>query len=451
MGKPALVGLVVSVSMWLHGAAAAETAAPGSCARQVLQAYARIVRSDVRMLSRCALAIEAGTGADVACRALHTVGIGMDRVTVSAHRTLRLRCRQWPQWLGTPDCRALPHASDRGRPAVCAVHAAHCMALDLMTKALGEPAIDRMRAEQPGIFDFELGGIAGNQLAACVAPPASTTTLPPTTTTTVTTTLPAATTTMPSPTTTVVAGSTTTTVPSPPPSPTTTSHPGQTTTTFEPAPTTTEAAPEPTTTTAVAPTTTEPRPTTTTEPAPTTTTTSIVTTSTLADVTTTVPAAPPLLVVSEIASNPEALSDSTGEYFEIYNAGSEPVDLHGLLVRDGGTDSFTITASVALAAGAYAVIGRSAAAAAGRVDYVYGPAMSLTNSSDAVVLVWQGFVVDSVAYGAGFPLTPGAAMSLRPSRADAAANDAATAWCRETAPLGNGDFGSPGARTVSCH
>ncbi|HYC53750.1 MAG TPA: lamin tail domain-containing protein [Candidatus Binatia bacterium] len=480
MTKPAHAFLFVFLC-FAATPALAQPVAQRSCARQLLHAYSRILRTDLRVLAACSLALESGTAVEQRCRAMRTSGTGLDRVTRVAIRSLQGRCDRWPRWMAAPDCQAV--GGPAADAAVCAVHAAHCLAARAAASVIGEEGMQALREQHPDNFALELGGVRGNSLKACFGTAATTTTVQPTTTTlpattttlvavtttldlttttlqtpptssSTTTTLALATTTIPEPTTTLATVTTSTTVEE---GPTTTTDAPTTTTTAEPTPTTTDAPattttaePTPTTTNAPATTTTF-EPTTTTTLPPLTTTTSTVTTSTLpATTTTTLAAVLPDLVITEIGANPEALSDASGEYFEIHNAGAAPVDLLGLTIKDNGSDAFTVGTALSVPAGAFVVFGRTTQAGAGQVDYVYGTAMSLTNTADAVVLVWNGIAVDAVAYGSGFPLAAGASMSLRPGRIDAQDNDLASSWCRETAPLGNGDFGSPRAMTAAC-
>jgi len=400
----------------------ASAAGSGACARLALETYGRVLRADLRFASACALAARSSrdrSRAEEKCAALRSPGRGLDRVATSAQRRLRLRCDgdRWPAWIAPPDCDTLQNGSDRARLDTCLVHAAHCLAARILTATLGTEGIERLDAQHPLNLHFDAAGIAGNRLAAC---------LPPETTTT--------TTTLDSPPTTTVDGPPTTTLPEDPPDTTTTTLPFESTST-----TLADPGDDATTTT-----TTFPHTSTTTLPDepddPPTTTTSTLATAT----TSTLPPPLPRLVITEIHSNPEALADTAGEYFEIQNVADEEVDLLGLRVRDAGNDSFTVTTSVVVPPGGYAVFGRTAQAALGAVDYVYGSAMTLTNTSDSIVLLLDDEVIDSVTYGPGFPLHAGASTSLRPDHVDPLLNDLASSWCRETRPLGNGDFGSPG-------
>jgi hypothetical protein len=158
----------------------------------------------------------------------------------------------------------------------------------------------------------------------------------------------------------------------------------------------------------------------------------------------------PSLVITEIMPNPDAQSDSTGEYFEVLNTGAGAIDLLGATFRDDGSNSFTVGASLVAEPGQHIVFGRSETAADGLVDYVYGSAMSLANSADQIVIEIDGVVVDAVAYDAAFPLAVGASMSLDPGATTATANDTAANWCESTQPMTDGDRGSPRAAAAPC-
>jgi len=149
-------------------------------------------------------------------------------------------------------------------------------------------------------------------------------------------------------------------------------------------------------------------------------------------------------------ANPGVLADSVGEYFEIKNLGALPIDLSGMVVRDRAANRFSVTGPLTLAPDSYLVFARNAGAADGRVDYVYGTAMSLANDSDAVILEVDGEIVDEVAYDASFPKIEGRSMELQTAEETAVANDAPTAWCASSTPLLGGDFGTPGVAATAC-
>lgn len=161
--------------------------------------------------------------------------------------------------------------------------------------------------------------------------------------------------------------------------------------------------------------------------------------------------APASLKITEIMQNPNAVSDSVGEWFEVTNLGSGPVDLAGWTIRDDDVDRHVITASVPLGAGERVVLGRNADRDVnGRVDvdYAYGDDIRLYNSWDEIVLVDpQGRRADRVKWNDGrtFPDPTGSSMSIIDERGE---SEAGANWCAAGTPFGAGDLGTPGAATV---
>jgi hypothetical protein len=159
------------------------------------------------------------------------------------------------------------------------------------------------------------------------------------------------------------------------------------------------------------------------------------------------------VVVTEIMKNPVQVSDSVGEWIELYNATGSPIDLNECILKDDDTDSHVIAGSLILAPGGYAVLGPSSDKVANggvTIDYVYS-SFFLGNTVDEVVLVCSGKVIDSVVYTDPlFPALPGAAMQLDPDAYSEGANDAPGAWCNAVVPYGIGDKGTPGADNLPC-
>ena len=162
------------------------------------------------------------------------------------------------------------------------------------------------------------------------------------------------------------------------------------------------------------------------------------------------------LVITEIMANPDAVSDTAGEWFEIYNTTAEDIDLNGIVVSDNDSDSFTIDGQgqpVTIAAGGYLVLGRSADEQANGgvpVDYVYA-SFTLANNTDEIIL-WAGDMeLDRVEYdSANFPIEAGASMGLDPDQTDSMSNDNGENWCLAKTQLSGGDFGTPGQQNDSC-
>ncbi len=154
------------------------------------------------------------------------------------------------------------------------------------------------------------------------------------------------------------------------------------------------------------------------------------------------------LVINEIMNNPSAVSDSYGEWFELFNTGSETIDLNGLILRDDGTDQHTITQTggLLLASGGYLVLGRNGDPAlngAVQTDYVYSN-INLSNTWDELIIQHPtGVIIDAVAWdnGASFPDPTGASMMLIDPDLD---NAIGSNWTTSALPMADGDMGTPG-------
>jgi len=162
--------------------------------------------------------------------------------------------------------------------------------------------------------------------------------------------------------------------------------------------------------------------------------------------------APTSIVINEIMQNPNVVDDTDGEWFELYNAGSESVDLNGCVISDNGSDSpHTINASLVVPADGYAVLARNADFASNggvTVDYEYA-GIDIGNTDDEIVITCCGTEIDRVNYddGATFPDPTGASMFLKDSDLD---NNAGENWCESTSVYGGGDLGTPGAQNDTC-
>lgn len=154
----------------------------------------------------------------------------------------------------------------------------------------------------------------------------------------------------------------------------------------------------------------------------------------------------PQVVINEIMNDPEAVSDSRGEWIELYNSSDSTVDLESFILRDGGRDRHVIDPGSAflIAPGDYAVLGRNADSTENggyQPDYVYSN-FQLSNSEDEVVLADPlETVFDSVAYGQGWPMEEGASMELVSPGLD---NTDPASWGSSQAVFGQGDRGTPG-------
>ncbi len=165
------------------------------------------------------------------------------------------------------------------------------------------------------------------------------------------------------------------------------------------------------------------------------------------------PVAVPSIIITEIMQNPSAVSDSNGEWFEIYNNDSSTVDINGWTIKDNDSDSHVINNGGALniAPGQYMVLGINGDTATNggvQVDYVYS-GITLGNGSDELILLMSDGLteVDRVEWdnGATFPDPSGASMMFMGAFSED--NNDGTKWqAATTAWTGSaGDFGTPGA------
>ena len=155
------------------------------------------------------------------------------------------------------------------------------------------------------------------------------------------------------------------------------------------------------------------------------------------------------LFITEIMANPAAVSDTAGEWFELYNPTSEVVELTGVVLSDDGSNSHTIsTENLIIFPDEYFVMARNGDPGSNGgfiADYIYS-GFSLGNSSDQIILTdslselrldyTSGFVAagqsselisntmietgyaltdSSLTYGLGDIGTPGAAGSFTPA------------------------------------
>jgi len=158
------------------------------------------------------------------------------------------------------------------------------------------------------------------------------------------------------------------------------------------------------------------------------------------------------IVINEIMQNPASVSDSYGEWFELFN--NHPFnsfDLNGWTIKDNGTDSHTITQSLIITPQNYLIFGSSIDQAINgglSIDYQYS-GIALGNSDDELIIVNSlNEVADSVYWdnGSTFPDPNGASMYLIDPNLD---NNIGGSWETSIIPYGIGDFGTPGYSNIA--
>ena len=152
------------------------------------------------------------------------------------------------------------------------------------------------------------------------------------------------------------------------------------------------------------------------------------------------------VVINELMADPARVVDTDGEWLELYNWGTTPIDVGGwtLASNDG---AHTIAGSLTIPAGGYVVLGRNASSRRNggvTMHYAYGSAITLANTSDWLALRdASGASVDSVVWTSS---TAGTARGVRDASADNL-SVAGTNWQNATSFYGSGktrDRGTPG-------
>jgi len=159
------------------------------------------------------------------------------------------------------------------------------------------------------------------------------------------------------------------------------------------------------------------------------------------------------LVLSEIMADPPG-TDEGKEWFEIYNATGQAIELEGLTVVASRADAtgevkFVMDAA-RVEAGDYFVLGGVVPAVKpAHVDYAYGAALGgLRNADGRLALLCDALIIDQATYAS---MTQGASKGFDGTQVpDAIANDAPTKWCDATLEYETGAKGSPGAANEGC-
>jgi hypothetical protein len=168
-----------------------------------------------------------------------------------------------------------------------------------------------------------------------------------------------------------------------------------------------------------------------------------------------VPPMPGDLVITELMPNPAAVSDTTGEWFEV--KANADVDLNGIQVdRAGdsmGADTVTSTSCVHLTSGSYGIFVKSTdntmngMLPANKILGTFRFAMTASSAPGDVQIISAGGVLDAVT----FTKEPsGKSRALDPDSIDAIGNDAESNFCDGTTAYGAGDLGTPGDANAQC-
>ncbi len=165
-----------------------------------------------------------------------------------------------------------------------------------------------------------------------------------------------------------------------------------------------------------------------------------------------VPPGPGDLVINEFMANPDAVTDSNGEWLELRVEAE--FDLNGLKLTKSADalvdgDELTDDACLHVTPGQILLFTAKDADNGGLPAADFSLPITLNNSDSGIYIGHGEAVIDELTYSSS--QGAGVAASLDPS-AGAADNDDADAapWCDATAPYGDGDLGTPGQENPAC-
>lgn len=155
------------------------------------------------------------------------------------------------------------------------------------------------------------------------------------------------------------------------------------------------------------------------------------------------------LLISEFMANPAAVSDTRGEWFEIYNCSQKNVLLNGIIIADLNSNRHVLTSEqdIILAAGEYFLLARNADPSENgglNPDYVYS-GFTLGNSEDQILIFDAAeTLLASIDYDADWAIESGKSLELNPGIVLPEVASLANNWHLAVQEYGSGDLGTPG-------
>jgi Lamin Tail Domain len=153
------------------------------------------------------------------------------------------------------------------------------------------------------------------------------------------------------------------------------------------------------------------------------------------------------VVITEIMIDPYHVSDTYGEWFELYNNGNASVDLMGWSLSTSSSPEYIIngTAGMILEPGQYIVLGNSndEAENGGYIPDLVYEHLSFYGTGHLELYDATGTLHDAVAWNStsNFPVSTGGSIALKTASLD---NSIGSNWCESSTVFGLGDKGTPG-------
>ena len=151
--------------------------------------------------------------------------------------------------------------------------------------------------------------------------------------------------------------------------------------------------------------------------------------------------------ITEIMPDPSMVSDSYGEWFEIFNSTDTSININGWIIKDLDDDYHIIGSEgleVIIEPGEYVVMARNDNQSLnGGVSVGYQYSNFTLSSNDEIILTnSSGAILDEVHYTDSWAYDNGVSMEIHDIELD---NGIYENWFSSTAQYGNGDYGTPGA------
>ena len=154
------------------------------------------------------------------------------------------------------------------------------------------------------------------------------------------------------------------------------------------------------------------------------------------------------LVISEVMANPASVSDTAGEWFEVFNLSNDSLIIDGLLISDNGSNQHLVDTgnSILINPDEYFVFGRNADSSLNggyTANYVFSN-FTLSNTIDAIILAFGDTEITRLEYESGFGVA-GNSMELF----DLPSSNDNYQLTPDSLMYGLGDIGTPG--TMGSH